>query len=126
MSALIGYTRVNHFPMNANDSLREHTSTDNYYKYGQLLLITDGVKALCEQFQCYWFLDVIGSYQPQPESEDFQVWSLGKNDDSSAVVLCTDGNDRVLVSQQIEYTDFNPTEATVWVEGNVALLPSEH
>ena len=112
--------------MNANDKLKEYNCTDNYYKYTNGLLITDGVKALAIMFGCYWFIDVIASYQSQLKGEEFQVWSLGKNEDSSAVVVCTDGNNRIIKSQQIPFTDFNADEATVWVENGIALLPSEH
>ena len=111
--------------MNANDQLREHTSSENYYRYG-VLLLTDGTRSLAETFSCFWFLDIIASYQPQLKDEEFQVWTLGKNEDSSAIVLCTDGNNRILASQNILWTDFEADVATVWVEFDVALLPSEH
>ena len=45
---------------------------------------------------------------------------------NSAVVTCTDGNDRVLKTQKIGFSDFKPDEATIWVEFGTALLPSEH
>jgi hypothetical protein len=77
-------------------------------------------------FGCYWFIDVIAIYQSQLKDDKFQVWSLGKNEDGSAVVICTDGNNKVIKTQQIPFTDFNADEATVWVENGVALLPSEH
>jgi len=112
--------------MNANDSLREHTCTDNYYRFGPILLITDGIKALCEKFECFWLMDVIASYQPTLMAEEFQVWTLEKIGENAAIIKCTDGNDKVLKSQMIEYTDFRADKATIWVEGNTALLPSEH
>ena len=112
--------------MNANDQLREHTSTEQYHNYSFGLTITDGALALAEKFSCFWFLDVVASYQPQLKNEEFQVWTLGKNEDSSAIILCTDGNDNVLKSQKIPFTDFEPDEATVWVEFAICLLPSEH
>ena len=112
--------------INANDQLREYTSTDNYYTYLCGLLITDGAKALADEFECYWFLDIIASYQPQLKEEEFQVWTLMKMEDNSAVVSCTDGNDGILRTQKIPWTDFKTDTATIWVENGVALLPSEH
>jgi len=112
--------------MNANDKLKEYNSTEQYYKYSGYLVITDGVKAMAEMFECFWLLDIIASYQPRLKNEEFQVWTLGKNEDSSAIVLCTDGNNRILKRQKIEWTDFGADEATIWIEANVALLPSEH
>jgi len=111
--------------MNANDELSRHTGTDNYYQHNFGLVYTDGIKAFCDRFQCYWFIYVIVSYQPTLKNEEFQVWSLGKNEDSSAVVICTDGDNKVLASQDIPFTDFEADECTVWVECGVILLPSE-
>ena len=112
--------------MNANDQLRDYSCTDNYYRHPLGLIFTDGVKALCEKFECWWLLDIIASYQRDLTGEDFQVWKLNKNEDDSAVVTCTDGNGRVIRKQEIEYTDFAADEASVWVEHGTALLPSEH
>ena len=115
--------------MNANDSLREHTCSDEYYKYNFGLVITSGCKAIADKFSCYWFLDIIASYQGQLKNEEFQVWTL-KRTGSKATVTCTDGNDNVLKTQRIPWTDFEPDEATVWVERDsvnlIGLLPSEH
>jgi hypothetical protein len=90
------------------------------------LVLTDGAKALADNFQCYWFLDIIASYQAQLNNQPFQVWTMKKFEDGSAIVKCTDGNDRVLQRQEIPFTDFKADECTLWVEGNVILLPSEH
>ncbi|PQJ09597.1 hypothetical protein CJD36_016795 [Flavipsychrobacter stenotrophus] len=111
--------------MNANDSLREHTCSDEYYKYNFGLVITSGSKALADKFSCYWFLDIIASYQGQLKNDEFQVWTL-KRTGAKAIVTCTDGNDNVLKKQRIPWTDFEADEATVWVEFGTALLPSEH
>jgi len=51
---------------------------------------------------------------------------LTKHDGNSATIKCTDGNDNALKLMYIPFTDFKPDEATVWVEGDIALLPSEH
>ncbi len=110
---------------NANDELNGHNCSDNYYKYN-FLVITDGIKSLCETYSCWWLIDLVASYQPKLKNEEFQCWSLSKNADSSAIVLATDGNDRVIASQNIPWTDFEADVATVWVEFGTALLPSEH
>ncbi len=90
------------------------------------MLITDGVKVLCERFECWWFLDIICSYQSALKEEEFQVWTLGVNEDSIAVVICTDGNDKILKTQQIPYTDFKAKEATLWCIMGVFMLPSKY
>jgi len=112
--------------MNANDQLREHNFSDNYYKHNLGAVFTDGVRALCEMFACYWFLDIIVSYQPELTNEEFQVWKLLRHEDSTAIVSCSNGNGKTLKQQKIPFTDFAAQEATVWVEFNVILLPIEH
>lgn len=115
--------------MNANDFLKEHTCTNAYHTYMGNFLVTDGVLTMANTFSCYWYIDIIASYQRQLKAEPFQVWTLTRTDDT-AVVKCTDGNDNVLVSQHIPYTDFKPTTATIWIERDettiVGLLPTEH
>ena len=112
--------------MNANEALPGFTGSGRYYRHLSGMRFTEGVNALCDHFECYWFLDLVVSYQPQLSREEFQAWTLGKNEDSSAVVICTDGNDNILQTQEIPWTDFAASEATVWVENGVVLLPSEH
>ncbi len=111
--------------INANDSLKHHICSEAYFKYNFGLVITEGCKALADKFSCYWFLDIIASYQPQLKTEEFQVWTL-KRTGTKAVVTCTDGNDNILKTQRISFTDFEADEATVWIEFGTALLPSEH
>lgn len=113
--------------MNANDSLREHTSSETMVQHPFGPIYTEGVKALCDKFECWWFLNIIVSYQHEAKfrKEEFQVWKLIRTGDA-AVVTCEDGNGNRLCKQKIHYTDFKPTEATVWVEFKTILLPSEH
>jgi uncharacterized repeat protein (TIGR04076 family) len=112
--------------MDANDYLKQHNCSDEFFKFNFGLIITEGTKAMADQFECYWLVDVIASFQPTLKKEPFQVWTMKKLEDGSAIVKCTDGNDRVLQRQEIPFTDFKADECTLWVEGNVILLPSEH
>jgi len=112
--------------MNANDLLRHYNCSENYYKAGFGFIYTDGVNAFCSEFECYWFLNVILSYQSKMRQEDFQVWKLERNENGSAKVICSNGNGKQLISQKIPFTDFKPNEGTVWIENNVIFLPSEH
>ena len=111
--------------ISANDSLREHTSSEAFYKYNFGLVITSGTKSMADTFGVYWFLDIIASYQGQLRNEEFQVWTLTRKG-SSAIITASDGNDRLLISQPIPFTDFEPDVAVLWLEGNVILLPGEH
>lgn len=114
--------------MNANDQLAEHFSSDEYFPtIFKGLVYSEGAQALFEKFKCYWFLDIVVSYQihPKVRKEEFQVWKLKKTGDSTAIVICEDGNDNKVVSQKIPFTDFEAQEATLWVENKVIYLPSE-
>ncbi len=111
--------------MNANEQLRDFNGSDDLYQHPFGLTFSEGVYALCERYQCWWFLDVMVSYQHELKKEEFQVWKLVKTD-QSATVSCEDGNDKILRKQHIPFTDFPADEATVWVEFGTAILPSEH
>lgn len=110
---------------NANTELSHYTGTQGYYRYHCRTLLTEGVKALADRFNCYWFLDIVASFQTLL-LEDFQVWTLEKHLDNSATVKASNGNKKELIKQEVPYTNFEAIRATVWVEGNVILLPSEH
>lgn len=110
----------------ANDFLNHYTSTESYYKHPFGMVYTDGVQELCKRFQCFWFLDIVVSYQKGMKDEEFQTWKLTRHIDNTATVECTDGNDNILRTQQIPLTDFECQEAIVWVSHNTILLPSEY
>lgn len=103
--------------MNANNQLKDFTCTDNYYKYFLGLIITDGVKELATRFECFWFIDIIASYQKDLKEEGFQSWTLRRKN-QRATITCTNENDKILIKQEIKYRDFKPMKAIVWVEGN--------
>jgi hypothetical protein len=109
------------------EDLHAHHCTDFYYRY-MTIMITDGVKFLCETAQCWWFADVIASHQFNElvKNEDFQVYQLDVNEDQSALITITDGNGRILDKQELTFTDFPLETITVWCIGKVALLPHEY
>ncbi len=58
--------------------------------------------------------------------EEFQVWKLTVRDDHSASLVCDDGNDHIVYTEHIEYTDFPLNEITLYFANNTIYLPSEH
>ena len=119
--------------MKANDQLQEFYGTEQYHKFNNKCILTDGSLAMAERFKCWWLLDIIASYQGDKldkEADGMQVWKL-KVKDEKGVVTCTDGNYKLLRKHEVDYTDFPASEAELWVEPlnsfhNVILLPSEH
>jgi hypothetical protein len=112
------------------DYLDMFTGMEEYHRFSPLskLVMTDGVKALCEMCQCYWLVDIIASYQsPRLEKATggFQVWSLARIG-SKATVICDDGNGNKAIRQQIPYTDFPLSAIKLYCYNGVILLPSEY
>lgn len=104
--------------------------TENYYKYGKILL-TDGVKYLAETAKCYWLLDIVASAQITPKihqylkEDDFQSIKLVVKN-KKAVFTIDDGNKNILYTQNIKYTDFPLDEIKLYLINNVLMLTSEY
>ena len=113
--------------------LDQFTGTENWWKHALSgYIYTDGVKYVAETFKAFWLLDEImfaTKFEKNPTTkakmERFGAWTL-KVENESAVLTCTDGNDNELLRKEIEYTDFPHPICTMWMEGGVLILPSEH
>ena len=106
--------------------LNQFTGTEQYYRHVLSgLVYTDGVKYVAETAGAYWLIDVVASYQLL--DVPFQVWKLCKKGDIWCVT-CTDDNDKLVLEQDIEYTDFPddlmPFE--LYFQNGVIFLPSEY
>jgi hypothetical protein len=124
-------------PMSSNSKsldptvLGQFTGSEQWYRHGLVrnILFTDGAKYVADTAGAYWLLDEIAFAQRGEKAvaaEEFQVWKLAVNADSSAVLTCEDGNDNTVFSKLIEFTDFPPEGVTLWFENNTIYLPSEH
>jgi len=103
--------------------------TSAYHKFspfGFFPVATDGVIAVAEAAGCYWFLDIIGSYQLDKRLDPhFQVWKLVVNHDTNTAVASGYNDATLIITQEIPYTDFPLDEITMYVMDGVVLLPSE-
>jgi hypothetical protein len=111
--------------------LAQFTGSEHWYRHGinRKVLFTDGAKFVADQAGAYWLLDEIAIIQPHDRgvaAEEFQVWKLAVNADQTAVLTCEDGNDRVVYTKTIPYTDFPADGITLWFTNNTILLPSEY
>ena len=111
--------------------LAQFTGSENWYRHGinRRVLFTDGAKYVADQAGAYWLLDEIAIIQPynlRVAAEEFQVWKLTVNADQTAVLTCEDGNDNVVYTKKIEYTDFPPDGITLYFTNNTILLPREY
>ena len=90
---------------------------------------TDGAKYVADRVGAYWLLDEIALVQLNNKrvgAERFQVWKLNVNADMTADLTCEDGNDNVVCTKTIPFTDFPLEGITFWFTDNTILLPSEY
>ncbi|HXB41247.1 MAG TPA: hypothetical protein VNZ49_11945 [Bacteroidia bacterium] len=114
------------------NNLALFTGTENYHRHMGNIIITDGAKFFAENCAAFWLLDLIFSVQTISEvrNQEMQVCKLKMTSESTATVTIEDGNDNVLYTQEIPFTDFPLNEITLWANMNdrhrVILLPSEY
>jgi hypothetical protein len=111
--------------------LANFTGSENWYRHGinRAILFTDGAKYVADQAGAYWLLDAIAigqRYEKKVAAEGFQVWTLKVREDRTASLTCGDGNDNIVYTQHIEFTDFPLDEITLWFANNTIYLPTEH
>lgn len=115
---------------NCNNKFSQHTGTSEYHRVGFMggLYATDGVIDVAEKTQSYWLLDLISSHQfyESVRNTPHQVWKLVRIEGSKFKATCEDGNDNVVTSQDIPYSDFEYDTYTIWKMDNVLMLPSEN
>jgi len=116
--------------LNKSD-LARFTGTEQYYRHGinRRVLFTDGAKYVADAAGAYWLLDEIALIQPhnkQVAAEEFQVWKLIVRPDRTATLTCDDGDDRIVYTKEIKYTDFPLDEFAFYFTNNVIHLPSEY
>jgi hypothetical protein len=111
--------------------LSQFTGTESYHKLCLFssMRFTDGVAHMAKEGGCFWFTDKIAilGVEPKFKKHNFQVWRLTVNPtDKSAVIEVSDGNNNVIYTENITWTNFPLDFAEVWVQNNVAMLPSEY
>lgn len=111
--------------------LMQFTGTEYWHRHGLVrsVLFTDGAKYVADQGGAYWLLDEIAlaqRFEKKVSGEEFQLWRLIVNKDSTATLVCEDGNGRNILSKVIPFTDFPLVEISFYFINNTILLPSEY
>jgi hypothetical protein len=106
------------------------TGSENWYRHGMVRTITytDGAKYVADEGGAYWLLDEIAlaqKFNAEVKAEPFQVWKLAVSD-NKGVLSCDDGNDNIVFTKHISFTDFPLPEIKFYFADNVILLPSEY
>jgi hypothetical protein len=116
-------------PLTKQD-LTQFTGSEQWYRHGiaRNVLYTDGAKHVAEAAGAYWLIDEIAFAQSiRPvAAESFQHWKLNVSADCKATLVCEDGNDTVVFSKKIWFTDFPLDEIAFYFTDNVLMLPSEY
>jgi hypothetical protein len=112
-------------------NLRKFTGSENWYRHGlnRQVTFTDGAKFVADEGGAYWLLDAIAIAQrleKRVSVEEFQVWTLKVKEDNTASLICDGGNDNIVYTQHIEFTDFPLPEIKLYFVNNVIHLPSEY
>lgn len=110
-------------------ALAQFCGTTNYYlHWTRKYRYTDGVHYLAETANAYWLIDAVVSHQTTPSVrvETFQAWELQRNDDETWTLSATDGNDRFIAVQQIEYSDFPLSTIKLFLTDRCLMLPGEY
>ncbi|MBR1179955.1 hypothetical protein JQ617_38725 [Bradyrhizobium sp. KB893862 SZCCT0404] len=112
------------------ESLCQFTGSENWYRHSLIprVLYTDGAKYVADVAGAYWLLDYIAIAQrieTAVRAEAFQVWKLDVKN-SAATLTCEDGNDRVVHSKAISFTDFPEPGIILWCANNTIFLPTEY
>ena len=114
---------------NANDHFGSHNGSENIYACRPFpVTYTDGVRDMIQNCKAYWLIDLIMSYQTYKNvnQENFQVWELKRIEYDCFMVYASDGNNAILTSQEIPYSDFPFDMATIWLVNDTLLLPNEY
>ena len=115
--------------INLNE-LRNFNGTEKYYRssfFSKDIKHTDGVQHIAKN-GAGWLVDAIVSHvltNPKVKREEFLACKLEVTG-NAAVLKIEDGNDNVITSQNIEYTDFPEPGITLFFTDNTILLTSEY
>lgn len=108
--------------------LSGYTGTENWYRHHFVrdVTYTDGVKAFAELAGAWWFVDdSIIEYAPLMRQHGFLTITLNVSD-TKAKITVDDGNDNVLATRNIPFTDCPAGQYRFYFTDNVLLLPSEY
>ena len=116
--------------LNQND-LAQFYGSENWYRHCLVrsVLFTDGAKYVADAGGAYWLLDEIAlaqKFEKRVAGEAFQLWRLTVKADTTAALVCEDGNGRAVYSKEIPFSDFPLAVISFYVVNNTILLPSEY
>ena len=111
--------------------LAQFTGSECFYRHwlAHRIVFTEGVKYVADMAAAYWLLDdiVFAQRLKRVLAEEFQLWRLRVDfADSTARLVCEDGDGNRVFAKRIEYTDFPLEEIVFYFVNGTVLLPSEY
>ena len=113
------------------NELENFIGTEAYHKFSicSNIVLTDGMKFLCDTCQSYWLLDIVASVQQESkimENRNFIVWRIKLNEYNKSFIVSAYkdspfNKENLLYEQVGGYTDF-PLKSC----DNVLLLTREY
>jgi len=105
--------------------------TEGYHQISFIksLVATDGVANMCTKLACFWVTDIIASYLPQLKGKDGFFTIKVTRTDKGATFTADDGNGKIYITQEIDYTDLTYDLKMFLVDSGeywVVMLPSEY
>ncbi len=113
------------------ENLTQFTGTTQYYRVLPSFVVTDGVKYLMDEAECYWLAELYGLHLVDISfnEEPFTLLKLKRAGEGARIVI-EDGNGRTLSYQGLHFTDFPLDEVTLFASWSsaywVCMLPSEY
>ena len=116
--------------LNAAD-LAMFTGSETFYRHAlnRKVVFTEGAHHVAEAGEAFWLLDEIALLQTHDArvgAQAFQAWTLTVRPDRTAALVCEDGNENVVFTKEIPFTDFPLETITLWFANNTIYLPREH
>lgn len=107
--------------------MRGFTGTEAYYRITVVPInCTDGIVSVAKEVNAFWLFDAISSYQITHKHIPFQLWNLSVKGSTAVLTMQEDSNSKILIKQDIEYTDFPEGEWKFYLCSGVLMLPSEY
>lgn len=116
--------------LGAND-LSQFTGSEHWYRHpiNREFLYTYGVRYVADAAGAHWLIDEIAllkAYDEEVAAQEFQVWKLAVNAESTALLVCEDGNESVVYEKRIASTDFPVAGIQFYYTSDTLMLPSEY
>ncbi len=118
-------------PLSLTD-LEQFTGSFHLYRHALIRKVhyTDGVQFVAMEAGAYWLVDEIAlaqHFNRKVSAEEFQVWTLTvDSENKTAVLMCDDGNNNVVLRKNIPFTDFPLHQIKLYFTNDTICLPSEN